>query len=411
MVKLARIALRNIGRNRRRSVLSATATAIATMSMVALASYINGMRLDMQSNVSDLVTGHVQVRHREYDKNELFTPLHLRVERPAELLALLDQEPDVASAVARLPLPVGVFRGAETTGAMAVGMDMQRERQFMRVDRLLTSGRLPEAGANEAVVGTALAASLGVKPGDRITLLSSTMRRSSNALTFTLVGLLDFPVASMNRTHILLPLDRAKVLARMGDSAIEVLVKARQEAKIPAIRARVDRILADGGWTELRARTWTEASYILAFFEMAEGMYLIISLVFFLLASTVLVNTTMMVVFERTREIGTVGALGMKGSEIVRMFFLEALALSVIGAAAGVLLGLGIAVPLSLLGIDMSSATQGVSFEISNVVFARPRALTTVLIFVYAVAISCLAALLPARRAAKIQPVEALRAI
>ena len=101
----------------------------------------------------------------------------------------------------------------------------------------------------------------------------------------------------------------------------------------------------------------------------------------------------------------------MKGSEIVRMFFLEALALAVIGAAGGVLLGLGIAIPLSLLGIDMSSATQGLSFEISNVVFARPRALTTVLIFVYAVAISCLAALLPARRAAKIQPVEALRAI
>jgi ABC-type lipoprotein release transport system permease subunit len=65
-VKLARIALRNISRNRRRSALSATATAIATMSMVALAASINGMRLDMQANVSDLVTGHVQVQHGDF---------------------------------------------------------------------------------------------------------------------------------------------------------------------------------------------------------------------------------------------------------------------------------------------------------------------------------------------------------
>ena len=107
--------------------------------------------------------------------------------------------------------------------------------------------------------------------------------------------------------------------------------------------------LAEGGWKDLRARTWTEASFFLAFFQMAEGLYFIIGLVFFVLASTVLVNTTMMVVFERTREIGTVGALGMKGREIVRMFLLEALALAVIGAAAGIVLGLLIALPLQLL--------------------------------------------------------------
>lgn len=410
-MKLARIAIRNIGRNRRRSILSATATAIATMSMVALASYINGMRLDMQANVSNLVTGHVQIQHKDRARYEQLNPLHLRIERPRELLERLDADPEVAAAVARLPLPVGVFRGEETSGAMAIGMDIEREIRFMRVDRLISAGRLPAEGASEAALGTGLAASLGVTPGDRITLLSSTMRRSSNALTFQIVGLVKLPVDSMNRSYILIPLDRAEALARTDGAATEVLVKARSERRIPAVRASVERALAEGGWQDMQARTWTEASFILAFFQMAEGLYFIIGLVFFVLASTVLVNTTMMVVFERTREIGTVGALGMKGREIVRMFFLESLALSVIGAAAGILLGLAIAIPLQLIGIDMSSATQGMSFEVSGVIFARPRVLTTVLIFIYAVAISCLAALLPARRAARIQPVEALRAI
>jgi len=314
--------------------------------------------------------------------------------------------------VARLSLPVGIFRGEENVGAQVMGVDVERERSFMRVDRIVASGRLPNAGAAEAVVGRGLARKLGVGIGDRITLLSGTMRRSSNALTVTIVGLAAFPVSSMDELRLVLPLDRAIALARMDDSVTEILVKAKDEGRIPALERRLETMLAGGGWADLEARTWSEANYLLSFFEMADMVYFIMSLIFFLLASTVLVNTTMMVVFERTREIGTVGALGMKGGEIVRMFLLEALALAVIGAFAGVALGLAIAVPLSYIGIDISALTQqGLSFEISNMVFARPKPLGTALIFVYAVAISCAAAYLPARRAARIRPVEALRAI
>jgi len=410
-MKLARIALRNIGRNSRRSILSATATAIATMAMVALIAYVNGLSADMNKNLTDLVTGHVQVRAADYERFEQLNPLHLRVQRYRDLLALLDAEPEVAAATARLSLPVGIFRGEENVGAQVMGVDVERERAFMQVDRIVAAGRLPNAGAAEAIVGRTLAKKLGAGLGDRITLLSGTMRRSSNALTVTIVGLAAFPVSSMDGLRLMLPLDRAIALARMDDSVTEVLVKAKDEGRIAALGRRVGAILGEGGWEDLRARTLYEANYMLSFLKMADIAYFIFSLVFFLLASTVLVNTTMMVVFERTREIGTVGALGMKGGEIVRMFLLEALALAAIGAAAGVVLGLVIAVPLSYLGIDMGAVTQSMSFEISNVVFARPKPLGTALIFVYAVAISCAAAYLPARRAAKIQPVEALRAI
>lgn len=410
-MKLARIALRNIGRNRRRSILSASATAVATMALVAMAAYVNGMLLDFQGNVADLVTGHVQIRHRDYERYEQLNPLHLRVERPEELLERIDELPEVSAAVARLPLPVGIFRGEETVGAVAVGLEFERERAFMGIDRIVSSGRLPEPGKNEAILGTELARKLGVGVGGRVTLLSSTLRRSSNALTVGVAGIMELPVGSMNGMYLYLPLDRAVALARTEGAVTEVLVKARETSRIDAVRAKVAGTLTEGGWTELRARTWTEASVYLAFFQMAEAAYFVIALVFFLLASTVLVNTTMMVVFERTREIGTVGALGMKGKEIVRMFLLEAFALASAGALVGVALGLAIATPLSYLGVDMSSVTQGMSFEISNVVFARPRFSTTALIFVYAVAISSAAAYLPARRAARIEPVEALRAV
>ena len=226
-MKLARIALRNIGRNSRRSILSATATAIATMSMVALVAYVNGLSADMGKNVADLVTGHVQVRAADYERFEQLNPLHLRVQRFRDLLARLDAEPEVAAATARLSLPVGIFRGEENVGAQVMGVDVERERAFMQVDRIVAAGRLPNAGAAEAIVGRTLAKKLGAGLGDRITLLSGTMRRSSNALTVTIVGLAAFPVSSMDGLRLMLPLDRAIALARMDDSVTEVLVKAK----------------------------------------------------------------------------------------------------------------------------------------------------------------------------------------
>jgi putative ABC transport system permease protein len=400
-MKLARIALRNIGRNSRRSILSATATAIATMSMVALVAYVNGLSADMNTNVADLVTGHVQVRAADFERFEQLNPLHLRVQRYRDLLARLDAEPEVAAAVARLSLPVGIFRGEENVGAQVMGVDVEREDSCGR-PTVADACRTPRG---QAIVS--LARKLGVGIGDRIT--PSRARCAGRRTADEIVGLAAFPVSSMDELRLVLPLDRAIALARMDDSVTEILVKAKDEGRIPALEQRLEAMLAGSGWADLEARTWSEANYLLSFFEMADMVYFIMSLIFFLLASTVLVNTTMMVVFERTREIGTVGALGMKGGEIVRMFLLEAFALAAIGSLAGVVLGLAIAVPLSLFGINMGALVQGMSFEVSNIVFARPKPLGTALIFVYAVAISCAAAYLPARRAARIQPVEALR--
>ena len=409
-MRIARIALRNIGRNRRRSVLSATATAIATMGLVAMMAYINGMRVDMQRNTADLVTGHIQIRHAEYARYEQLSPLHLRVQRSESLARRVAETPGVAAAVPRLPQGAAVLRGTETTGVMLLGMDLERERSFMGIDGLVREGRLPTPGAPETAVGLEVARRLGLDVGDTLTLVAGTLRRSTNAVTLEVVGLVSFPVESMNATHLIAPLDRVQALARMDDSATQILVKVSRLSEIDAVRDRLKDLLT-GDWADLEARTWTEASFFLAFFEMAEGLYFVISLVFLLLASTVLINTTMMVVFERTREIGTVGALGMKPGEIVRMFFLEAVYLAVLGAVAGLVLGLAIAIPFSITGVDLSTLTQGMSFEISSRLYFAPSPLSTALIVVYAVVISSLAALIPARRAARIPPVEALRSI
>jgi putative ABC transport system permease protein len=145
------------------------------------------------------------------------------------------------------------------------------------------------------------------------------------------------------------------------------------------------------------------------FIEIAQFIYYFIGVFFLLLGSTVIINTTMMVIYERMREIGTLAALGMHGKELTRLFFLEGVFISAIGAAVGVLIGAGITVYLGKFGLNFTDALSGIDMEISSVLYPRFNIWTTLIVYVYSVVISAAATLIPSRKASRIEPVEALR--
>jgi putative ABC transport system permease protein len=218
-------------------------------------------------------------------------------------------------------------------------------------------------------------------------------------------------VAGFNRSFLLVPIDTAELMLKMQDEATEVLLLARDERRLNELAARANAVIAEAGVSGVEARPWERIGMWYALIRTVDLMYNFIALFFFILGTTVIINTTMMVIFERLREIGTVSALGMKPGEIVRLFFLEAFFISAIAAFVGVLLGTGITLALSRSGVDLSQAMQGVSFEVNPVIRPRPALRSTVFVFCYSVAVASLASFLPSRRAAKIQPVEALRSL
>ena len=114
------------------------------------------------------------------------------------------------------------------------------------------------------------------------------------------------------------------------------------------------------------AEPWKKIGVTAAWMEYAEIAYSFIALFFFIIGTTVIVNTTMMVIYERMREIGTVAAMGMTGAQIVRLFFLEALFISILAAFIGVFLGIGITIPVSHFGIDFSAAMGESTFELPS---------------------------------------------
>jgi hypothetical protein len=161
----------------------------------------------------------------------------------------------------------------------------------------------------------------------------------------------------------------------------------------------------------LVVKPWTKIQSSYVFIAMATTAYDIIAGFFFILGSTVIVNTTIMVIYERMREIGTLQALGMSGKQLITLFFYEALFIATVGAFLGVAAGTAMTALLGSVGIDFSSAMQGVDFEISNMLYPQVTFKSTVVVFFYAVIVAGLASFIPSIRAARVNAVEALRAV
>ena len=410
-MKLARIAFRNIRRNRRRSLLSGTAIVVATMAITFLFSYITGFLGDYKSNVVRYMTGHVRIRNVDYDKNEQLNPLHLSVANYQELVRKLEAEDGVAAVVPRTRFYTAIYRNDETFGGIGLGVDFERERKMMDIQDALERGRIPRKGEREMLLSAGLAKELGMGVGEKLTLLTKNKYMGMSGMTFLVTGIVRFQVAGFNESFFLMPIDTAARFLKMDDEATEILVRLADDRQVDAFVQRAKGILSKLGREDLSVQPWTKLGMIYGMIRYAQNIYDIFALIFFLLASTVIVNTTMMVIYERMREIGTVAAMGMTPREIVRLFFLEAFYIGAIASFIGVLIGVGITLPLSRTGINVGAVTEGVDMELSSIIYPQLNIRSTVFVFFYATVIASLASFIPSRKAAKIEPVEALRAV
>jgi putative ABC transport system permease protein len=247
--------------------------------------------------------------------------------------------------------------------------------------------------------------------GDKLTLFTKTRFSGSNAGTFRVTGIVHFPVFVFNQKSFFLPIDVASELLQLGDMATEILVLVKNEDNLSGAASGISAILKDSRIENAIVERWNESDYVFAYIQLINVSFLFLSLFFFLLGTTVIVNTTMMVIYERMREIGTISAMGMTGGEIVRLFFLEAFYISAIAAFAGVVLGYVAVQILSVTGLNLELLGRGINMEFSSIIYPSASPLTALFVYIYAVAVSSLVSLVPSRHASRIEPVEALRSV
>ena len=407
-MKLRILAYRNMRRNSRRTILSITAIAISAVCFVFLFSLIGGLKADMRHNLTTYYNGEVRIRHSLYDKYEQLHPLFLGVKDGDKALAAMEELLPEADFSPRISFPSQIEREGDNVASLGQGVDFEKEGIFQNIDELIIAGRLPAMGKDEVLLTPGLYNDTGVELGDDLSFWTQTGGRSTNLFTMKVVGVVKYPVTGLNKRLFLAPLDRIQYFLRMGNSVTEILVRNLENDGIDAAR-NLNALFAEGKWEDLRATSWVDIPGMYSWISMAEGIYNIMALVFFLLGATVIINTTMMVIFERTKEIGTIAAMGMTGSEIVRLFFLEALFIALIGSLLGTLLGSALTYPASIFGIDFTEAMGEISFEANPIFYPVLSLGTGVKVFLFSTAVAALSSFFPSRRAARINPVQALR--
>ncbi len=419
-MKIWKLALRNIFRNRRRSILSASAAAVAACTIVFLFAFFGGMMEDMEYNLQTYLTGAVRIRHADFDRYERLNPLHLALPDASALVSSLEALPEVESVSPRINFPGLIIVKEESSAsgksagetrqirAAGQGVDFALESVYGRERSVLVKGSVPEPGSRQALVGSALAEELNADVGDKFTVLSLSGSRGSNAYTFTVSGIMSLPLTGLNKVLFQVPLDTAQRFLHLENRVQEILVKTPGSGLPLSETARfLEKELRSS--VPLSIRTYKEINGLAAMMDLAAKVYDLIGLIFFVLAGTVVINTTIMVIFERMHEIGTLGAMGMKGRQLVRLFFLESLFISVSGSLTGVVAGIGLVAFFAGKGLNFMALESTVSeIGVGTIIYPVLNLRSTLVVFVYSVAVAVLVTWLPARRAARVTPVEAL---
>jgi ABC-type lipoprotein release transport system permease subunit len=405
--KLWVIAFRDLGRNRRRTGLTMLQVLLGMSVLIIMSAFVAGIYDSMISFSILLEGGHVQIRSESYEVEKLPLAWKDLMEYSDEMLL------DVAgmegvTAVAPVLWASGFVNTAdELVGVKVTGIDPDSGFHDPIRQGIVAGEYLAIDDRDGVLVGEKLAKDLGIEAGSKISLLVNTSDGETDEDVFTVRGLFSTGVVSYDAGTVYMPLPKAQALTHAGDRLSAVIMLTEEaEIAVPvaaALRGPGRNVVT---WEDMNA-------LILGAIEQGMAFYYLIYGIVILIVAVLIANTLLMSVFERTRELGILAALGMKGRQLTIMILLEAGTLALLGVIGGLFLGILVVWYMSINGIyigdDIASMVQG--FAYPSEFYAKIAAGDFLVLSLMMLGIVLLAALYPARFAARMEPAEALHAL
>jgi putative ABC transport system permease protein len=396
------LALRNVLGHRLRAGMTLGAVLFGVVSLVLSGGFVEDMFIQLREAVIHSQYGHLQVNARGFFEKGARAPDRFMID-PEPLRQEIAKLPGVDDVMARVSFSALLSSGRSDHSIVGEGIEPGREARLGTFIRIESGRALADRDTYSMIVGKGLADAFKIRVGDRVTVTVSTAGGALNTLDFDVVGTFRSFSRDYDARTVRVPLAAAqKLLNANGVNTLVVsLADTLDTARVAAsLAARLDL-------QAFEVKPWNELTDFydktVTLYDRQFGVLRLIILIMVLLG---VANSVNMGVFERVGEFGTMMALGNRRIDVFRLVMMENVIVGLIGSAAGLLMGVVLAWSISVLGIPMPPPPSSeVGYMAQIRVVPKELALAFVVGFVATVA----AAVLPARRVARIPVAEALR--
>jgi ABC-type lipoprotein release transport system permease subunit len=397
------LAWRNLWRNYRRTSIMLAAIAVGVWAMIFMTALMRGMVDDMIREAIYQLPGHVQIHQWDYRDDP--TVVNSMAAPAAPLMQAL-KSPLVVAWSGRVVVPAMISSERESRGVKLIGIDPRGDRTLAYLSNEIVAGRYLEGEQDKGlVIGAKLARRLETGLGKRLVLMSQDPDNEIADRGFRVVGIFKSKLEAAEEASVFASRSVVQQMLGINGRISEIAVMGSDyrdvEALLLQLKAAADPALEVLPWYQLDAYAGTMLSVM-------DGFVLVWIVVIFLALSFGLVNTLVMAVFERVREIGLMLALGMRPGYILYQILLESLFLIALGLLLGDVLALLTILPL-VDGIDISVVGEGMEmFGAGSMLYPALKWGDVVMANTVVIVLGLLASTLPAWRASRYQPVEAL---
>jgi ABC-type lipoprotein release transport system permease subunit len=412
-----RLAWRNVWRNPRRTALSVAATVFAVFLVILSVGMASGVHEKIIEDAVRLASGHVALSGKGYRHSmtlEQFLPWDGRIEQAVE------NTPGVRAWAPRISSFALISIEDRSQGGMVIGVSPEQERKVTTFAEKVVEGRFLTSTANptahEVVLGRKLADRLGAELGDEVLLYGVAYSLETAYELFEVVGTMALPDPRLEKNLALIHIDAARDFYVYEDRITEVAILAENADESDALLAELERTLATSfAEDELELETYAQMMPEVVQLILIDdaGMYITLIILVVVVGFGIL-NTILMAILERARELGVVLALGLKPMALFRMVYVESMLL----AGLGLVIGLSLALPLLawLQGIEIplsGDTAQGTAelFGMQAVMTFKLEPSNPILSTLTILFVAALAALYPAIKASRAHPVDALRSL
>lgn len=407
---LVKLALRNLTRHKRRTLITSSVIALGLMLYLVFDSLLIGMAEVSFDNVKDLEYSHLQITTEDYWENRDELPLEDLITVDQELLSMITTLSDLQGIAPRIKFQANLHNGVNELPITVVGIDPINERQVFTTEDYLVQGQMIERDTPQALMGKKLADLMEFFIGDYLTLVFKSEDGAFNTIEAEIVGLMNTSDPIVNDL-VYIPLELAQWGLNIDNQVSEIDIRLSKDSAISLGKKELETAFAQK-WPGLTVNTWREAAAAVVAMSQAQNIKnQFIIFIILILAAVGIVNTIILSALERLKETGMMKAMGMKEWEIIVAFMLESIGMGVFGGIVGCIFGaLGVWL-LTVYGVDLAWFGMGemnIGFPMTGLIYGKWNLSAFSFVFFFGTLIALISSILPARWAARKNPIDAI---